>query len=122
MLAGDETAIPAIAQLLETIPAGPAVDIHIEVPDASARIALPEHPGATVVWHDAVAGAPAGEALVDAIRAAEIRDDARVWAAGEAAAVQRIRRHLFDERSVARSQTTIRGYWKVGRGGDADDA
>ena len=30
----------------------------------------------------------------------EITDDTRVWAAGEAAAMQRIRRHLFEERGV----------------------
>ena len=35
---------------------------------------------------------------------------------GEAAAVQRIRRHLFDERDLPRSQAHVRGYWKVGRG------
>jgi NADPH-dependent ferric siderophore reductase len=44
-----------------------------------------------------------------------------VWAAGEAAAVQRIRRHLFEELAVARSHTWIRGYWKHGRAGDGDD-
>jgi NADPH-dependent ferric siderophore reductase len=43
-----------------------------------------------------------------------------VWAAGEAAAVQRIRRHLFEERSMARAHTTVRGYWKHGRAGDTD--
>jgi NADPH-dependent ferric siderophore reductase len=41
-----------------------------------------------------------------------------VWVAGEAAAVQRIRRHLFDERRIPRSQTSVRGYWKHGRAGD----
>jgi len=35
-----------------------------------------------------------------------------VWVAGEAAAVHRIRRHLFDERGLPRRQATIRGYWK----------
>jgi NADPH-dependent ferric siderophore reductase len=41
-----------------------------------------------------------------------------VWAAGEAAAMQRIRRHLFDEREIPRPRTWIRGYWKHGRAGD----
>jgi NADPH-dependent ferric siderophore reductase len=44
-----------------------------------------------------------------------------VWAAGEAAAVQRIRRHLFDDRGLPRAQTSVRGYWKHGRAGDGDD-
>ena len=36
--------------------------------------------------------------------------------AGEAAAVQRIRHHLFDERGLSRSHAVVRGYWKHGRG------
>jgi NADPH-dependent ferric siderophore reductase len=120
LLGGDETAMPAIAQLLEALPAGAAVDAHIEIAAADARQELPAHPRATVVWHDLVTGAPPGDALVTAFRVAEVPDDARVWAAGEAAAVQRIRRHLFDERGMARAQTTIRGYWKAGRRGDAE--
>jgi len=38
-----------------------------------------------------------------------------VWVAGEAAAVQRLRSHLFDERGRQRSTVTARGYWKHGR-------
>jgi NADPH-dependent ferric siderophore reductase len=45
-----------------------------------------------------------------------------VWVAGEAAAMQRIRRHLFEDRGLSRAQASVRGYWKHGRGGDADDA
>jgi NADPH-dependent ferric siderophore reductase len=74
-----------------------------------------------VHWHDLPEGAPPGDALVAAVRRAEIDPTARVWAAGEAAAVQRIRRHLFEDRGFARAQTTVRGYWKHGRGGDAAD-
>ena len=62
-------------------------------------------------------GAPPGDALVAAVRATELVAGTRVWVAGEAAAVQRIRRHLFDERGIPRAQTTIRGYWKHGRAG-----
>ena len=31
------------------------------------------------------------------------------------------RRYLFEERGVPRGETTIRGYWKHGRSGDAED-
>jgi NADPH-dependent ferric siderophore reductase len=41
-----------------------------------------------------------------------------VWVAGEAAAVQRIRRHLFEDRGLPRSQASVRGYWKHGRRGN----
>jgi NADPH-dependent ferric siderophore reductase len=120
LLAGDETAIPAISQLLEVLPAHRPVQVHIEVAAPDGRLPLPDHPAATVAWCDLPAGAAPGDALVDAVRAADIGPGTKVWAAGEAAAVQRIRRHLFDDRGVDRSQTTVRGYWKRGRTADPD--
>jgi NADPH-dependent ferric siderophore reductase len=45
-----------------------------------------------------------------------------LWVAGEAAAMQRIRRHLFENRGLPRAHTWVRGYWKHGRSGDPDDA
>ena len=113
--AGDETAIPAISQLLEVQPADRPVQAHIEVADPGARLPLP------VEWHDLPVGAAPGDAMAAAVEAAAITPETRVWVAGEAAAVQRIRRHLFEERGLPRSQTTVRGYWKHGRAADTDD-
>ena len=121
LLAGDETALPAVSQLLEVLPAERPVQVRLEVAHPDARLALPAHPRATVEWCDRSPGAPAGDALVTAVRGADIPPGCRVWVAGEAAAVQRIRRDLFHERGLARSQATVRGYWKHGRTGDTDD-
>ncbi len=121
LLAGDETAIPAMSQLLEEIPAETPVQVHVEIAHPDAELALPDHPRATVEWHELPRDASPGDALVAAVRAADLAADTRVWAAGEAAAVQRIRRHLFDDRGMARAQTAVRGYWKHGRSGDAGD-
>ena len=115
VLAGDESAVPAIGQLLEWIPGDVPVDVHIEVARPDARVELPAGPRATVTWHDLPAGGAHGDALVAAVEAIEIADGAHVWVAGEAASVQRIRKHLADERHLPRSQTTVRGYWKRGR-------
>ena len=120
LLAGDETAIPAISQLLEVLPPDTPIHVHIEVARRDARLALPDHARSTVEWHDLPSGAPPGDALVAAVRASELPPGVRVWAAGEAAAMQRIRRHLFEERSLSRDQTTVRGYWKHGRAGDGE--
>lgn len=117
-LAGDETAIPAIGQLLGALPRDKTVEVHIEVADPEARLALPEHPQATIHWHDLPASAAPGEALLSAVQSADIDPSHRVWAAGEAAGVQRVRRHLFEERGLPRRQAAIRGYWKHGRAGD----
>lgn len=122
LLAGDESALPAIGQLLEILPATVAVHVHVEVAEPDGRIDLPPLPGAEVTWHDLTADSPPGDALVAAVVAADIPDGARVWVAGEAAAVQRIRRHLFDERGLTRPTATVRGYWKHGRVGDTDDS
>jgi NADPH-dependent ferric siderophore reductase len=118
LLAGDESAIPAISQLLEVLPDATPTHVVIEVAAPDARVALGERPAATVEWVDLPADAPPGDALVGAVRATEIPPGARVWVAGEAAAVQRIRRHLFDDLGLPRAQTTVRGYWKHGRAGD----
>jgi NADPH-dependent ferric siderophore reductase len=117
LLGGDESAIPAISQLLEALDPSVTVAVHIEVARPDARQALPHHPGATVSWHDLPAGAVHGSALEAAVRDAEIDDSTHIWVAGEAAAVQAIRKHLFDERAVPRSRATVRGYWKHGRAG-----
>jgi NADPH-dependent ferric siderophore reductase len=124
LLAGDESAIPAIGQLLETLPEDKPVRVVVEVADAEARLDLPAHPGATVEWRDLPAGAPPGDTLVAAVTGAagaELPAGTRIWAAGEAAAMQRIRRHLLEERQIPRSETWIRGYWKHGRAGDGGD-
>lgn len=115
LLAGDETAIPAIAQLLETLPIGEPVRAIVEVAAPEARLPLPEHPQATVEWCDLPPTAVPGTALLMAVRAVEIGPGDSVWAAGEAAAMHRIRRHLFDERSLPRARVAVRGYWKHGR-------
>ena len=121
LLAGDETALPAISQLLAVLPRQTPAHVHVEIADDRARLDLPEHPSATVHWHKLEPGAAPGDAFVAAIEGAEIDSDTRVWAAGEAAAVQRLRRHLFDARQLPRGHTTVRGYWKHGRSADAGD-
>jgi NADPH-dependent ferric siderophore reductase len=111
VLAGDETALPAMSQLLEHLPVSADVRVDIEITTPDARLDLG---AADVHWHVLPADRRAGDALVAAVQSIDIRDGARIWVAGEAAAVQRIRKHLFNERGIARAQTTVRGYWKLG--------
>ena len=113
LLAGDETALPAIAQLLELIPHAVAVRALVEIATPDAQLALPER--ASTDWIPGRPGEPPGTALVDAVRAEPLAAGTRVWVAGEAAAVQRIRKDVFNERAVPREHAVIRGYWKFGR-------
>ncbi len=110
-LAGDETATPAIGQLLEAIPVDTSVDVHIEIAHPDGELPLPHHPGATVSWHLLLAGEPPGATLADAVEAAHLDPSSQVWAAGEAAGMHRIRKFLA-AREFPRSQSTVRGYWK----------
>lgn len=114
LLVGDESAIAAIGQLLEWIDPTCAVEVHIEIIDASARLELPAHPASTISWHEAAADAEPGASMVAAVESLDTLADA-VWVAGEAASVQRLRTHLFDERGRSRQSVTARGYWKLGR-------
>jgi NADPH-dependent ferric siderophore reductase len=121
LLVGDESAVPAIGQLLEVLPEDKPVHVVIEIGAPEAQLELPKHPGASVDWLELPAGAPPGDTLVEAVTRADLPEGHRVWAAGEAAAMQRIRKHLLEERQMPRSATWVRGYWKTGRAGDADD-
>ncbi len=72
-------------------------------------------------WYRLETGSRPGDSLAVAVTGARLDPDVRVWAAGEAAALQRIRRHLFDERGLPRSRAVVRGYWKHGRGDSEAD-
>lgn len=114
IVVGDETAIPAIRQLIETTPAAVALEITIETTTADAELPLPDRADCTVTWSVLEPDATPGSALLPPVEAAALGPDDRVWAAGEAAGVQRIRKHLA-ARDVPRRHTTVRGYWKVPR-------
>lgn len=114
LIVGDESALPAIGQLLEALPAEAELDVVVEVSHPDAVVELPDHPGAEIDWQVLPAGARPGDAMVAAVEQRSIDPSGRVWAAGEAAAVQRIRKHL-EAAGVSRPRTTVRGYWKLGR-------
>lgn len=120
LVAGDESALPAISVLLPALAEVTNVAVLIEVRNESARVDLPVDPRTSVRWCVAEPGIEPGAALLEAVRAAGLPDGVQVWAAGEAAAVQRIRRYLFDGVGLARNRAIVRGYWRLGRVGDED--
>ncbi len=109
LLAGDETAIPAVCQLLEQLPDVPiAVHLAIRYPDAKVDL----HRDVDVTWHLTSERPTTDETLSTAIRTIGLAPGMRIWAAGEAAEMHRIRKILFNERGFPRSHATIRGYWQ----------
>jgi NADPH-dependent ferric siderophore reductase len=114
LLAGDETALPAIAASLERLPAGAVARVFVEVADAAEEQPLPPAPGVELTWvHRA---GPPGEALVAAVRGAALpAGSLHAFVHGEAGFVRELRRFLRVERSVPREQLSASGYWRLGR-------
>lgn len=109
VIAGDESAIPAIARILESAPSGVLTRAFIETADRRDRQDL----GAEVAWVDRE-GRP-GAALERAVRSAELPGGIDyAWVCAERWGVQRIRRHLVDDRGVAKSRIVFSGYWRLG--------
>lgn len=112
LLAGDETALPAIATLLEALPAGARAVAFVEVADAAERRPLATRADLAVHWLHRDGAAPGGP-LTEAVRAADLPAGAPfVWLAGEASAVRTLRRHLVGERGLAKTSVEFAGYWR----------
>jgi NADPH-dependent ferric siderophore reductase len=114
LVAGDETALPAIGRWLEDWPDGARGQVFIEVAEAEHRQDLPApdgveitwlsrdgaEPGTTTLLHDAVTSAPWWDGVVFA------------WVAGEALSLTPIRRWLRQEKGLPREQVEVTGYWR----------
>ncbi|QGV80532.1 siderophore-interacting protein [Streptomyces ficellus] len=114
---GDETALPAVSSILESLPAGTRARVWLDVPYAADRLELRTEADATVTWLVREEGAPAA---VDAVRAAGLTGTAPyAWIAGESGSVKALRRHLVNERGIDRRRVTFVGYWRKGLSEDA---
>lgn len=118
LLAGDESALPAIAAALERMPEGAVVHAFVEVADEREQQELQLPAGVEVAWLHRD-GAPVGKALVEAVRSLDFPPgDVHAFVHGEAGFVKELRRHLRMERGVPRERLSISGYWR--RGHDED--
>jgi NADPH-dependent ferric siderophore reductase len=114
LLAGDETALPAIAASLARLPAGAPALVFVEVADAAEEQPLPAPDGVRVEWVHRTGAA--GRALVAAVCAADLpTGSVHVFVHGEAGAVREIRRYLRADRDVPRELLSVSGYWRIGR-------
>lgn len=117
LLAGDITALPAIARRLEELPGSAKGWAFVEVADAAEEIALSAPEGVQVRWlHRGGLPAGTGEALARAAMAVTVPEGERVyvWAAGEAGQIKPLRRWVRDELCLDKADSDITGYWKRG--------
>lgn len=111
LVIGDESALPAVATVLEALPPRVPAITYLEVADAAEEQELPS--AAAVHWVHRGAR-PAGEPLADAVRAAPLPDGrGQAWLAGESACVRDLRRHLLDDRKLDRRAVYATGYWRA---------
>jgi len=114
LLAGDESALPAIAAALERMPDSAVVHALVEVSDAAEEQKLQLPDGIEIRWLHRDGG-QVGEALVAAVRALPFPDgDVHVFVHGEANLVKALRGHLRLERGVPPGRMSISGYWRRG--------
>lgn len=114
LLAGDETALPAIARMLEGMPDEARGLALIEVDDAADELPIHAPEGVALRWLHRK-GEDARRPLVEAIRAAEIpagSSDPYVWVACEHGDAKEIRSHLRTDRGLARTRHQVVGYWE----------
>ncbi|MFJ5061225.1 siderophore-interacting protein [Streptomyces nigra] len=117
VLWGDETAVPAVAAVLETLPAGTPAQVWLEVRDPGDVQDLPTAADAEITWLIRNGACPEGTPLaLDPLRAAHLPAAARpyVWLAGESGSVKALRRHFVAERGLDRRRVTFVGYWRHG--------
>jgi len=111
LVIGDETALPAVATVLEALPAGVPVLAFLEVADAAEEQELPG--SAQVRWLHRGDAAP-GEPLAAAVRAAEFPPGSgQAWLSGESGCVRDLRKHLLGERGFDRKRVYATGYWRA---------
>ncbi|AOR35322.1 NADPH-dependent ferric siderophore reductase [Streptomyces fodineus] len=116
LLAGDESALPAIARSLQALPTDARAHAFVEVsgPEEEQKI----DSDVEVVWLHR-GDRPVGEALLEAVRGFEFPDGrVQAFVHGEAGFVKELRRLLRVELAIPREDLSISGYWRLGHDED----
>lgn len=114
LLVADETGLPALLAILETLPADHRAIALAEVADGGERQAVQSAADVELRWITR-GGRPPGTttALFDAVRGLTLPGAAgQAWGGGEALAMRDIRRHLAAGCPAVAGSTKILGYWK----------
>jgi NADPH-dependent ferric siderophore reductase len=118
LLAGDESALPAIAAAVEHLAPGARAHVFVEVEGPDEEQQLKSAGDVRVTWLHRGEGR-VGERLVEAVRGFEFPEGAvQAFVHGEAGFVREIRRYLRFDREVPRERLSISGYWRLGHNED----
>jgi NADPH-dependent ferric siderophore reductase len=109
LLAGDETALPAIARRLEELPATAQALVLLQVADPADRRPLTSTAQVNLQWVDS------GAALLAAARALTLpAGEGYAWCAGEARLMAQLRAVLVQEKGHPAQALRAAAYWKQG--------
>lgn len=115
LIIGDETALPAIGSIVETLPRGVRALVYAEVPHPGDALAFTTSAEVGARWfahHGRVRARR--HRLLEAIRSVPLDDHCYVWVAGESGMVRAVRRMLVRRRAFPVERITFMGYWKLG--------
>lgn len=114
LLVADETGLPAVAVILETLPDDAPIHVVAEVSDQSARQDLATGDHITVTWlHRDGAEIGTTTALADTVRSLpQPGGTPYVWGGAESRAVTQVRRHVRDTWGLPKEQVSLVGYWR----------
>jgi NADPH-dependent ferric siderophore reductase len=109
LLIGDETALPAIARRVESLPANRSALVVVEIADSSEQQTLLSQAQVDVIW--IVRGE---QDLVEVTRRLEMPEGKLyAWVATEAALSRKVRRVLLNEFGLEESLVKTVGYWRL---------
>jgi len=114
LLAGDETALPAIARILERLPATAKGTVVLVADAPKEAIALQYPPGFEIRW---VHHQPGLADFVATVVAVDIPQDCTrfCWAGAELKYIQAIRRHWRDTIGLSSNEQLAVAYWRKGQ-------
>ncbi|HEX6656730.1 MAG TPA: siderophore-interacting protein, partial [Ilumatobacter sp.] len=114
LLVADDTGLPAVAAIIEALPAGTPVRMVAEVDAEEDRQPLPAADEVEVRWCFR-RGRPAGTTtmLVDAVREMSWPAGAAyAWGGAESRCITAVRMHVRVERGLSREAVSMTGYWR----------
>lgn len=115
LLAGDMSALPALAVNLERLPEDACGHAVIEVASEADRQPLTHPAGVELQWLVNPRSDRPNSMLADAVRALPwMSGTPYPWFAGEFDAMRNVRRYLRDERGIDKRAMYVSCYWKLG--------
>lgn len=115
LLAGDLSAVPAIAAALEAMPDDARGLAFLVIDSEADRLELTAPQGVEVVWTTGAQSGAATELLSTVMQSRPWPEGrVQVFAHGERESIKLVRR-LLKERGIERDQISISGYWAHGR-------